>query len=92
MADGATSGDSRPVIKLSDGNEYRVNPLTLGMMGKLEDKFGQSFSKIMSDPWAKHIIYIMFLSLSDYPNLNEQKIADMATPETIKDFVSKVIA
>jgi hypothetical protein len=77
---------------MGDGNEYTLKPLTLGMMAKLEEKFEQPFTKILSEPWAKHLVYLIYLTLSEnHPNLTEAKVAELATPAVLKDFITKVL-
>ncbi len=73
-------------LTLADGKEYELAPLTLNIMGEVEDKFGMSFFDLIGKRQTKGIRFIVYLRLKKkYPELTEEIVGELITVDTLNE-------
>ncbi|OGO01400.1 MAG: hypothetical protein A2Y59_06710 [Chloroflexi bacterium RBG_13_52_14] len=70
-------------VRLADGREYILKPLTARMMAEIEERFDKAWEELTRAPMRKRIlIAILFLRLKDnYPELTEEQLGNLITED-----------
>lgn len=70
-------------IKLADGIEYNLLPLTATMVAEVEERFDKAWEEITKPPMRKRpLIMVLWLRLrANHPELTEQQVGDLITDD-----------
>jgi len=70
-------------LRLADGKEYILAPLTANMMAEVEDRFDKPWEELAITPMRKRpLIMILWLRLREnYPELTEEQVGNLLTAD-----------
>jgi len=75
-------------IKLADGFEYPLAPVTMNTLAKMEEKIGEDYAKTLEKGSAIAVRHFMFLCLKDgmearHPGVTEEIVGELLTPDVL---------
>lgn len=70
-------------VKLADGKEYTLKPLSANMMAEVEERFDKAWEELTKGTIRKRVlIMILWLRLKgNYPELTEEQVGDLITED-----------
>ncbi len=74
-------------MKLADGKEYELAPVTLNTIADMEERFGENYAEMLKKGSPKAVRYFLYLSLrnslkASYPEITEELVGDLVLFDT----------
>ena len=81
-------------IKLADGKEYILPPITLNVLANLEDEFGCGIDKLQEQLTNKSATslrkFLKVLLQENYPDMTLDKVCKLVTMDGLSDVMDEI--